>query len=324
MATVSFSHSVNARTQLTASRQASFTSTSRGISFCQFPSPSYSPLHSSFLPHSNVLTCRSTSTTGPPKETEADPSLSGGGPPPGNSDDETDGGGGGAMGRLSSAFIFVFWAAFIAYCAFLAPNQTTVTDQYFLEKLLNLKGDDGFQMNQIITCLFYIMGLWPAIYTMLLIPTGRSARSKVPIWPFTTLSCFAGAFALLPYFGLWQPPPPKLSKEEIEGWPLRILESKIFAIVVAIAGVGLLGAAALAGGESWAEYFKYFNSSRFIHVMSLDFLALSSLAPFWVFNDMEVRKWSDKGRWAPALAFLPFLGPALYLILRPSLREDRV
>ena len=56
-----------------------------------------------------------------------------------------------------------------------------------------------------------------------------SARGKLPIWPFTSLSVFFGAFALLPYFGLWEPPPPKVSKEEIEGWPLKILDSKILA-----------------------------------------------------------------------------------------------
>lgn len=166
------------------------------------------------------------------------------------------------------------------------------------------------------------MGLWPAIYWMLLIPSGRSSQSRIPVWPFTSLSFFVGAFALLPYFGLWQPPPPTVSKEEIEGWPLKILDSKILSVAVGIAGAGLLGVAAFSGDESWAEFLKYFNSSRFIHIMSLDFLALSLLAPFWVFNDMEVRKWSNQGFWAAALAFIPFVGPALYLTLRPSLRAD--
>eukprot|EP00250_Pteridium_aquilinum_P021145 c2503_g1_i1 orf=23-1045(+) len=317
----SFQHWLRASKQLSARPHSSFPSISRGISFSLRP-PTYYTLHSSFLPHRNLLICRSTSTTEPPQEKEAGSSPSGGQLPPGDGADEADGGGGGAMGRVSSVFIFAFWAAFIAYCAFLSPNQTPVTDQYFLEKLLNLKVDDGFQMNQVLTCLWYIMGLWPVIYCMLLIPSGRSSRNRIPVWPFTTLSCFAGAFALLPYFGLWQPPPPKVSKEEIERWPLKILDSKILSIVVAVAGACLLGVAATAGSESWAEFMKYFNSSRFLHIMSLDFLALSSLAPFWVFNDMEVRKGSSIGSWAPALAFIPFVGPALYLILRPSLRPD--
>ncbi|XP_050207871.1 F-box/kelch-repeat protein At3g06240-like [Mercurialis annua] len=46
-------------------------------------------------------------------------------------------------------------------------------DMYFLEKLLNLKGGDGFEMNQVIVALWYIMGLWPLMYSMILLPTGR-------------------------------------------------------------------------------------------------------------------------------------------------------
>lgn len=46
-------------------------------------------------------------------------------------------------------------------------------DMYFLKKLLNLKGDDGFRMNEVLVSLWYIMGLWPLVYSMLLLPSGR-------------------------------------------------------------------------------------------------------------------------------------------------------
>jgi hypothetical protein len=46
-------------------------------------------------------------------------------------------------------------------------------DKYFLEKLLNLTGDDGFKMNEVVVALWYLMGLWPLLYSMLLLPTGR-------------------------------------------------------------------------------------------------------------------------------------------------------
>lgn len=46
-------------------------------------------------------------------------------------------------------------------------------DVYFLKKLSNLKGDDGFRMNQVLVALWYIMGLWPLVYSNLLLPTGR-------------------------------------------------------------------------------------------------------------------------------------------------------
>lgn len=83
-----------------------------------------------------------------------------------------------------------------------------------------------------------------------------------------------------------------------------------------------------------------------IHIMSIDFALLSTFAPFWVYNDMSARKWLDnfqdyssrmysepceydpnmllscrdgKGSWLLPLSLIPFVGPALYLLLRPSL-----
>ena len=46
-------------------------------------------------------------------------------------------------------------------------------DMYLLKKLLNLKSDDGFKMNEVLVSLWYIMGLWPLVYGMLLLPSGR-------------------------------------------------------------------------------------------------------------------------------------------------------
>ncbi|CAN6906667.1 unnamed protein product [Brassica oleracea] len=81
----------------------------------------------------------------------------------------------------SSVLLFALWGALLYYCFNLAPDQTPIImffmqtqDLYFLKKLLNLKGDDGFRMNQILVGLWYIMGLWPVVYAMLLLPTGRS------------------------------------------------------------------------------------------------------------------------------------------------------
>lgn len=53
------------------------------------------------------------------------------------------------------------------------PGNLQSTDIYFLKKLLNLKSDDGFKMNEVLVPLWYIMGLWPLVYGMLLLPSGR-------------------------------------------------------------------------------------------------------------------------------------------------------
>ncbi|MBA0704756.1 hypothetical protein Golax_016995, partial [Gossypium laxum] len=73
----------------------------------------------------------------------------------------------------TSILLFVLWGALMYYVFNLSPNQTPSRDMYFLKKLLNLKGDDGFRMNEVLVSQWYIMGLWPLVYSMLLLPTGR-------------------------------------------------------------------------------------------------------------------------------------------------------
>ncbi|VVA98356.1 unnamed protein product [Arabis nemorensis] len=218
----------------------------------------------------------------------------------------------------SSVLLFALWGALLYYCFNLAPDQTPTQDLYFLKKLLNLKGDDGFRMNQILVGLWYIMGLWPLVYGMLLLPTGRS---KTPAWPFVVLSFFGGVYALLPYFALWNPPSPPVSESELRQWPLNILESKVTAGATLLAGLGIILYAVVGNAGDWKEFYQYFRESKFIHVTSLDFCLLSAFAPFWVYNDMTTRKWFDKGRWLLPVSVVPFLGPSLYLLLRPALSE---
>ncbi|XP_022771654.1 uncharacterized protein LOC111314494 [Durio zibethinus] len=221
----------------------------------------------------------------------------------------------------TSILLFVLWSALMYYVFNLAPNQTPSRDLYFLKKLLNFKGDDGFRMNDVLVSLWYIMGLWPLVYSMLLLPTGRSSKKSIPTWPFLVLSCFLGAYALLPYFVLWSPPPPPVEENELKKWPLNFLESKLSAGISLAAGIGLIIYAGLANGDVWTEFYRYFRESKFIHITSLDFTLLSAFAPFWVYNDMTARKWYDKGFWLLPLSLVPFLGPALYLFLRPSLSD---
>ncbi|ESQ37012.1 hypothetical protein EUTSA_v10002607mg [Eutrema salsugineum] len=218
----------------------------------------------------------------------------------------------------SSVLLFALWGALLYYCFNLAPDQTPTQDLYFLKKLLNLKGDDGFRMNQILVGLWYIMGLWPLVYGMLLLPTGRS---KTTAWPFVVLSFFGGVYALLPYFALWNPPSPPVSEAELSKWPLNVLESKLTAGVTLVAGLGIILYALVGNAGDWKEFCQYFRESKFIHVTSLDFCLLSAFAPFWVYNDMTTRKWFDKGRWLLPVSVVPFLGPSLYLLLRPALSE---
>lgn len=68
---------------------------------------------------------------------------------------------------------------------------------------------------------------------------------------------------------------------------------------------------------AWMEFLELFYESRFVHITSIDFLTLTLLAPFWVANDAQERSW-DVGSYGRVIIFLPLLGPALYLLLRPQ------
>lgn len=52
------------------------------------------------------------------------------------------------------------------------------------------------KINAVFTQLFFIMGVWPLVYTALLIPSGKSGNG-VPAWPFVTLSYAVGEAAAL-------------------------------------------------------------------------------------------------------------------------------
>ena len=123
---------------------------------------------------------------------------------------------------------------------------------------------------------------------------------------------------------LWQPPaePPELppAAEELEGpgnLMLKGMESPLPGVLALAGALFCIGQAAAAGGASWAEFIGLLQTSRFTHVMSLDFLTLTSLAPFWMANDAELRRWEQRGTLLPLLSVLPVVGPALYLCLRP-------
>ncbi|XP_002986148.2 uncharacterized protein LOC9639905 [Selaginella moellendorffii] len=235
--------------------------------------------------------------------------------------DSGDGGGGG-LSWLFNAPVYVLWAGLIGYAFTMAPNQTPYRDQLFVEKLLLLRGDEGFSINPVLVTVWFSMGLLPLIYAMLLIPTGRSAKGGVPVWPFSLVSFFTGVFALLPYFGLWNPPPPRVTKQELSTWPLVVLESKILSFFVAACALGLAAKAALSNSESWSQYFGFFRESRFIHVMSIDFVLLNLLVVFWVFNDITFRR--SNNSWLIPVSIIPLVGPALYLLLRPGLPPQMV
>lgn len=226
---------------------------------------------------------------------------------------------------IGSVGLFGLWGALLGYAVFLSPNQTPALDQYFLRKFLNME-DDGVSINAVFTSLFYVMGLWPLIYTSLLIPAGK--KKGLPVFPFVALSYGIGAFGLLPWMALWGPStsddggPPDMPPggQDVEGFKnsiTRAMESSVIAWGILGGTLYCLGSAAVAGSGQWSDYLQLFSVSRFVHVTSIDFTTLCFLAPFWMENDAKLRKWEGKDTILPILTCVPVLGPALYLVMRP-------
>lgn len=226
---------------------------------------------------------------------------------------------------IGSVGLFGLWGALLGYAVFLSPNQTPALDQYFLRKFLNME-DDGVSINAVFTSLFYVMGLWPLIYTSLLIPAGK--KKGLPVFPFVALSYGIGAFGLLPWMALWGPStsddggPPDMPPggQDVEGFKnsiTRAMESPVIAWGILGGTLYCLGSAAVAGSGQWSDYLQLFSVSRFVHVTSIDFTTLCFLAPFWMENDAKLRKWEGKDTILPILTCVPVLGPALYLVMRP-------
>ena len=272
-----------------------------------FPTPTYTRSRHIFIPRAAPSDSDTTTNDAPPSSQQ-------------QSDDDSS-----SNNTLLSVGLLGLWAGLVSYAFFLSPNQTPLRDQYFIMKVLNLV-EDTVPINDLFYWIFFVMGIFPLIYTALLIPAGKS-RNNIPVWPFTTLSYLFGAYALFPYMALWQPlkTPPQLppSEEDLQGAGNLLakgMESPVLAL-------GLFGGAlfcvynivtAAADGATLGEYIKLFQESRLVHATTLDFITLSSLAPFWMSNDADLRKWEPRNTFIPIFSVLPVVGPALYLVLRPK------
>jgi hypothetical protein len=202
----------------------------------------------------------------------------------------------------------LLWLGLISYAFLLAPPDRPDT----LDLITRLSTGQWQEINPVIVALFNLMGLWPLVFSALILFDGQ--RQKLWAWPFTLGSFAVGAFSLLPYFALRDPQAP--DSQTLPKSPLlRILASRLYTLGQTIASLVLLSFGLIQG--DWGDYLNQFQTSRFIHVMSLDFCALSLLCPILIKSDMAARDLDDTALfWA--IASLPLLGPLAYLCLRPS------
>ncbi|HEY9888021.1 MAG TPA: hypothetical protein V6D02_06440, partial [Candidatus Obscuribacterales bacterium] len=167
------------------------------------------------------------------------------------------------------------WMGLVVYAFGFAPPDQPDT----LALIQKLSTGDWQGINPAIVALFNLMGIWPLVYGALALVDGHGQR--VPAWPFVLGSFGLGAFVLLPYLVLRQPQPtftPPLSRM------LAVVEARWFGGLLWVAAIALLGYGVYAG--DWADFIGQWQSSRFIHVMSVDFCLLWLLIPTLLGDDM--------------------------------------
>ncbi|MEQ9548198.1 MAG: DUF2834 domain-containing protein [Coleofasciculus sp. G3-WIS-01] len=204
---------------------------------------------------------------------------------------------------------WLLWVSFLAYAVLLAPPQQPDT----FDLITNLSTGNWDGINPLIIALFNIMGILPLAYACFVFIDGRG--QKIPAWLFAAVSFGVGAFALLPYLALRQPNPEFPGSKNIV---LSILDSRWLGLALTLGTLVLLGFGILNG--DWANFIQQWQTSRFIHVMSLDFCLLCLLFPALVGDDMARRGLNNPTLfWAVAL--VPLIGSLVYLCLRPPLPD---
>jgi hypothetical protein len=205
---------------------------------------------------------------------------------------------------------WLLWIAFSTYAFVFAPPDSPET----VALITNLSTGKIADINPLIVALFNIMGVWPLIYSCVLFADGRG--QKIPAWLFGILSFGVGAFALLPYLALREPNPEFMGEKNIF---LKVLDARFTGIVLTLGAVALV-AFGLTKGD-WSDFIAQWQTSRFIHVMSLDFCMLSLLFPALLGDDMARRGMQNSTAfWAVTL--VPLFGPLAYLCARKSLPEN--
>lgn len=203
----------------------------------------------------------------------------------------------------------LLWLGFVVYAFFLAPSEQPGT----FELIKNLSTGQWQGINPLVVALFNLMGIWPLIYSAVVLIDGRG--QKIPAWLFATASFGVGIFALLPYLTFREPNNKFVGKKNAL---LKLLDSRVTGILLTVATV-ILVAYGFTGGD-WGNFVQQWQTNRFINVMSLDFCLLCLLFPALLGDDMARRGWKNSQIfWLTAL--IPLFGPLIYLCVRPPLPE---
>jgi hypothetical protein len=204
---------------------------------------------------------------------------------------------------------WVLWLGFITYAFILSPPDQP--DTFELIKRLSTGDWDG--LNPAFVALFNGMGLWPMVYAAVALIDGHGQPQRA--WPFVVGSFAVGAFAILPYLALRAPASPWAGPKPLL---LRLLDARLLGAVLTTGAIALVVYGLFYG--DWPWFWQQWQTSRFVHVTTLDFGFLWLLFPVLMRDDMA-RRGLSQGWLIPMALVLPLVGACLYLMLRPPLPD---
>lgn len=205
--------------------------------------------------------------------------------------------------------LWLLWIGFLVYILFFAPAIQPDTFQ----PLQTLLSGQIPQVNPVHVSLFSMVGIWLLIYSCMIFADGR--QQKYPAWLFVVASLGTGVIGLIPYLALREPNPSFSGQKD--AW-LKLMDARSTGLLLTISTIVLLSYAAIAG--DWSAFWQEFQTNRFIHGMTLAFCLFGLLLPTLLKDDMARRNLKDsKIFWL--VAFVPLLGPLIYLCLRPALPD---
>ena len=212
---------------------------------------------------------------------------------------------------MKNKLIFGFiWLGFTIYAFVFAPAN----DPNTIDLIINLSSANFQDINPLIIALFNLMGILPIIYSCFLFFDGRN--QKIPAWVFVIASFGVGAFAILPYLALRQPSTVWTGEKNTL---LKVLESPIIGILITISATLLIFWGIYNG--DWSDFIQQWHSSKFIHVMSLDFCMLCLLLPVIVKDDLARRN-IDRPFIFWLITLIPLFGTLAYLCSRKILEHN--
>ncbi|SDO58891.1 hypothetical protein [Alkalicoccus daliensis] len=199
---------------------------------------------------------------------------------------------------MKKRFAVVF-VLLVSYAVFLAPGGENGGGPTFPQLITGqFEGVDP-----LVTAVFSMLGIYPVIFALLLIPKDRY---RLPAWPFVLLSFGLGAFSILPYMAFRG----SRNKETARGprllhhgitHPLLLILLLIISIAVYLVGIA----------GSFSAYGEAFMNSGLVSVMTIDFLVVIWLTYYILRYDWQLRH-----TW---LTFIPAIGPLILILWRNKL-----